>query len=198
MRIDWKPHTPVHHEWRRPVRWLHFALALTITLQLINSLIMSPPFYRHTSAFGLATFGMHEYLGLLAAAVVLLHWLWMPFERRRMFSHLFPWGLQGRREIADDLRTLARGELPAESDRGGLSGLVHGLGLMAATGAGITGVLLYVLMSAPSAPALLFYLAAELHSAFGNIMWAYLGGHVLLAAMHHLIGHSTLKRMFSW
>jgi hypothetical protein len=198
MRIDWKPHTPVHHEWRRPVRWLHFGLALTITLQLFNSLIMSPPFYRHTSAFGQATFGMHEYLGLIAAAVIALHWIWMLFDRHHMFSHLFPWDADGRRDIVDDLRTLARGELPAENDRGGLSGLVHGLGLLAATGAGFTGVLLYALMGSPSAPALLFYLAAELHSAFGNIMWGYLGGHVLLAAVHHLIGHPTLKRMFSW
>ncbi|WP_455385007.1 cytochrome b/b6 domain-containing protein [Acidihalobacter prosperus] len=198
MQIDWKPRPPAGHEWRRPVRWLHFGLALTITLQLFNSLVMSPPFYRHTSAFGLGLFGMHEYLGLLAAAIVVLHWLWMPFDRQRLFSHLFPWGAEGRRDVIDDLRTLAQGRLPADSDRGGLSGLVHGLGLLAATGAGLTGVLLYVLMGASSAPALLLYLSAELHSAFGNLMWGYLGGHVLLAAVHHLIGHPTLRRMFSW
>ncbi|MEJ2478787.1 MAG: cytochrome b/b6 domain-containing protein [Acidihalobacter sp.] len=198
MQIDWKPRAAAGHEWRRPVRWLHFGLALTITLQLFNSLVMSPPFYRHASAFGLGLFGMHEYLGLLAAAIVVLHWLWMPFDRQRLFSHLFPWGAQGRRDVMDDLRTLAQGQLPGESDRGGLSGLVHGLGLLAATGAGLTGVLLYVLMGASSAPALLLYLSAELHSAFGNLMWGYLGGHVLLATVHHLIGHPTLKRMFSW
>lgn len=198
MQIDWKPRAPAYHEWRRPVRWLHFGLALTVTLQLFNSLVMSPPFYRHTSTFGAATFGMHEYLGLFSAAVIVLHWLWMPFDRQQLFSHLFPWGAAGRREILEDLRTLASGQLPEEGDRGGISGLVHGLGLLAATGAGLTGVLLYLLMGSNSAPALLFYLAAELHSAFGNLMWFYLGGHVLLAGVHHFIGHPTLKRMFSW
>jgi cytochrome b561 len=197
MQFDWKPLPAVHHEWRRPLRWLHGALALTISLQMFTSLIMSPPFHHHTSAFGLAVFSLHQYLGLIAAAVVVLHWLWMPLDRQRLFSHLFPWGEEGRRDIVDDLRTLARWRFPASDDRGGLAGLVHGLGLLAATGAGLTGVLLYLLAGSNSAPALLFYLVVQLHSLCGNLIWGYLAGHVLLAVVHHLIGQPTLKRMFS-
>lgn len=198
MRIDWKPRMPAHHEWRRPVRWLHFGLALTITLQLFSSLVMSSPASDYASSFGLALFRVHEYLGIVAAVIVGLHWLWMPFDRHHLFIHLFPWGKRGRQEIADDLRTLARGELPEEGDRGGLSGLVHGLGLLAATAMGISGVLLYVMLRMPSTPTFLFFTTADAHSLIGNLMWAYLGGHVLLAALHHFIGHPTLKRMFSW
>lgn len=199
MPIDWKPRAPDHRHWHRPVRWLHFALALTIILQLFTSVAMSSPASDGPpTQIGLSLFRVHEYLGIFATVVILLHWLWMPFDRHRLFSHLFPWGRRGREEIIEDFRNLARGELPTEGDRGGLSGMVHGFGLLAATAMGITGVGLYLLMNDPMAPFSYFNFIGDLHLAIGNLMWAYLGGHALLAVAHHFIGHPTLKRMFTW
>ncbi|HZE16328.1 MAG TPA: cytochrome b/b6 domain-containing protein [Mycobacterium sp.] len=190
MGIAWKALLPpVAHEWQRPVRWLHFGLALTITLQLLSSLAMPSSDSYYTGALGLAPFRVHEYFGLFAALIVTLHWLWMPLDRGGMFVHLFPCSRRGRCEVVVDMRRLARGRL---------SGLVHGLGLLTATAMGATGVLLYLLMGSASAPLLLLSVVALLHSLIGNLMRLYLRGHVLLAAVHHLAGHATLRRMFSW
>lgn len=195
---DWTTQTPAYHQWRRPVRWLHFALALTISLQMLNSLIMTPPFYYHTSLIGRITYTMHAYVGLFAAAVIALHWIWLLVDRHHLFAHLFPWGAKGRKQVIEDVRLLMQLRLPEEGDHGGLSGLVHGLGLLTATAMGGTGVGLYFMLGNVITPHLLLRLIASTHSLVSNLMWAYLGGHVLLAVVHHFIGHPTLKRMFTW
>ncbi|APZ42892.1 cytochrome b/b6 domain-containing protein [Acidihalobacter ferrooxydans] len=191
------PQAPLQQRWRRPVRWLHGALALTISLQMLNSLIMSSPFHRHPSAFGLGVFSVHEYLGLVAAGVIVLHWLWLAIDRQHLFAHLFPWGSQNRWQVVDDLREMLCWRLPSEGERAGLAGFVHGLGLLLATAMGATGATIYLLMGNGHSPGWLLWLADATHSALSTLMWAYLGGHVLLAGVHHFIGHPTLKRMFT-
>ena len=49
-------------------------------------------------------------------------------------------------QIARELRELVRRRLPEGGPRGGLPGLVHGLGLLAVTGMALTGVAVFVLL----------------------------------------------------
>lgn len=186
------------HEWRRPVRWLHFALALGISVQLLSSQFMTLPHDHDATSFGVALFRVHVFAGLSTAAVIVLHWLWLAIDRHHLFKHLFPWTRSGIAEVGQDLTSLLRGKLVADGDRGGLSGLVHGLGLLTATTMGMTGVTIFWILNTPDAQKGLRDLVFNAHSLIANLMWAYFIGHVLLAVLHHWFGHPTLKRIFRW
>ncbi len=181
--------------WARSIRWLHFGLALTVITQLLTSQFMTPPFDVHTTILGKAVFSLHEYDGFAVVGIIELHWLWLAMDQR-LFRHLFPWTLHGFAEVREDLKHLLRGRLPNTGDRGGLPGLVHGLGLLTATAMGLTGLSIFWLLHTSAPPKVIKALLLQLHSLIAYLMWAYLAGHVLLAVVHQIMGYPVIKRMF--
>jgi cytochrome b561 len=41
------------------------------------------------------------------------------------------------------------------------------------------------------------HLAAEMHGALANVMWAYLIGHAAMALLHQLLGEGILRKMWT-
>lgn len=185
----------------RPTRFLHLGLAFTVTLQLAISLVMQARVHSGVPAdgFGHVAFEAHRFVGLAALAVVLLHWSWsLRPHIDGGIGHLFPWFGGERARLITDLRALLRGRMPTSGPRGGLAGAIHGLGLLAATGMAISGIVLFVTFRASGPIPPLGHAAAEFHGALANLVWVYWFGHVGMAVLHHLGGHDTLRRMFGF
>ncbi len=184
--------------WNRGTRWLHGGLAVTVTLQLLLSLVMQAPGDGPPPA-GLPAllFEAHEFVGLTALAIVLLHWGWSLFAADgAALRHLFPLSRDARAEVVAELRALLRGRLPEGGPRGGLPGLVHGLGLLAVTGAAVSGAVIFALLPEAAPPPAPAHTVMEAHSFIAFFVWSYWAGHVALAVIHQFAGHGTLRDMF--
>lgn len=185
-------------KWSVQTRWLHMGLALTVTLQLAISLIMEPPDEKSASALARAAFEAHEAVGIAAVIIVLAHWLWSLSSRADGgLVRLFPWSGSAWREVKSDVSMLMNRQLPDGGARGGLPGLVHGLGFLAVSGMALTGAALFVLFPETGKPDDSVEFIADVHSFIANFVWAYWGGHVALALLHKKAGHSTVQDMFS-
>jgi cytochrome b561 len=185
-------------KWSVQTRWLHVGLALTVTLQLAISLIMEPPDEKSASALARAAFEAHEAVGIAAVVIVLAHWLWSLSSRADGgLARLFPWSGPAWREVKSDVAMLMNRQLPDGGARGGLPGLVHGLGFLAVSGMALTGAALFVLFPETGKPDDTVEFIADVHSFIANFVWAYWGGHVALALLHKKAGHSTVQDMFS-
>lgn len=111
--------------WDIKLRLLHWAIALTATFQQLSSMYMSNPGTQFL-------FPYHRIVGAVAAIVLLLFWLYS--YAIYDLKMLFPWGRDARREVLRESFALFRGRLPRTGRGIGLSGFVHGLGLLALSG----------------------------------------------------------------
>lgn len=185
-------------KWSVQTRWLHIGLAVTVTLQLAISLIMEPPDKETRTALARAAFEAHEVVGMSALAIVLMHWFWSIAGRADGgLAHLFPWTGAGWARVKADIGLLMKGRLPKDGPRGGLPGLVHGLGLLAVTGMVITGAVLFFIFPETGKPSDTVESVAEVHEFIAIFVWVYWGGHIALALFHKWAGHDTVKAMFS-
>ncbi|MDA8390751.1 MAG: cytochrome b/b6 domain-containing protein [Gammaproteobacteria bacterium] len=168
--------------WTGATKFLHGGMAVTVTLQLLLSLVMQVPHpHRAPAPSGLLFFQLHEWVGLATVAVIVAHWGYSAFfSGDADFAHLFPWSRTGRAAIWRDIRTLLAWRLP-EDTAAGLSGFTHGLGLLAVTGMAVTGLVLFFTFGHGTATA---RHAAFLHSFVANFAWAYWYGHVGMALIH--------------
>jgi len=185
-------------KWSVQTRWLHLGLAVTVTLQLALSLVMEPPNEKSATAAAKAAFEVHEAVGVTALFIVLGHWLWALRSRAGgALAHLFPWSGQAWSEVKADITRLSNRQLPDGGPRGGLPGLVHGLGFLAVTGMVLTGGVLFILFPETGKPDAATNFVVEIHSFISNFVWAYWGGHVALALLHKRAGHFLVREMFS-
>lgn len=171
--------------WDGFTRVLHWGLTLCVTFQLFSGLWISTP-------GTLLYFHWHEYMGLAAAAVILMHWIWS-FSHRDL-GLLFPWHAAGLARVGGEMAGMLRGRLPAAGPQIGLSSFVHGLGLLAMTGMAATGVLLFMLIPARLGgladgphPAAITSLSL-IHRYLAYLAWTYWCGHVGFAVLHQLRG----------
>ena len=186
--------------WSKITRWLHALIALSLTVQLILSLVLAPP-DELDDATELAKAAMegHELIGLVAASLLLLHWLWILLPNNDVkLGNLFPIMGAGLQQIKSDISYILKNKTLPHGDHGGLSGLVHGLGILIASAVATTGVGLYIVMdfTPQGFENPLFEEIAEVHELFGNLMWAYLIAHVFAAAWHEYSGERIILRMF--
>jgi len=185
-------------KWSVQTRWLHLGLAVTVTLQLALSLVMEPPNEKSATAAAKAAFEAHEFVGVTALFIVLAHWLWVLRSRAvGGLAHLFPWSGQAWLDVKNDVSKLMNRQLPDGGPRGGLPGLVHGLGFLAVTAMVLTGGVLFVLFPETGKPDATTNFVVEIHEFISNFVWAYWGGHVALALLHKRAGHSLVREMFS-
>jgi len=185
-------------KWSLPTRWLHIGLALTVSLQLFISLVMEPPDEEHATALARAAFEAHEAVGVAAVLIVLVHWLWSVMGKADGgLAHLFPWSGSAWGVVKSDISGLMNRRLPDGGPRGGLPGLVHGLGFLAVTGMAVTGAVLFVIFPETGKPSDTVEFFAEIHEFIANFVWAYWFGHVGLALVHKWAGHPNVKEMFS-
>ena len=184
--------------WSIPTRLLHMAMAFTVSLQLLLSLVMVPPDEEHASTIARFAFEAHQWVGLAAVVVVIFHWLWSTLSLQDGgLAHLFPWGSRARSAIKEDLAKLRNRELPEGGPRGGLPGLVHGLGFLAVTGMALSGLVLFIIFPENGKPGATVETVAEIHSFIANFVWIYWFGHLAMALGHKWAGHSNVKEMFT-
>jgi cytochrome b561 len=184
--------------WDNQTRFLHLGLALFITLELFNSLVMQ----EHISGSGLGglMFEVHEWAGMGALAIILAHWWWSIWgTSNESIRHLFPWGSDDRVQIWRELRDLLSLRLPPGGPRGRLAGLVHGFGFLAVTVMALTGaVLFFWLPEGGGEPGPLIEGSEEIHEILSTFVWSYWGAHVSMAVLHELLARDgTLRRMFT-
>jgi cytochrome b561 len=186
----------------RLTRWLHAGLALAIPLQLLSELFMRRPKLGHlrTSAETFF-FEMHEWFGLAACAIVVLHILWSAFGTAKGgFGRLFPYlSADGRKAIIDEIKDIPgwlSGKLHETAEESALAGTVHGLGLLLVLGMATTGTVVFFGMDELTGHMSPFVHAIEeLHGLGGNLVWAYLIGHVGMVLLHRIKGHKLLERI---
>ena len=177
--------------WDIQLRLLHWAIAVSATFQQFSSLFMSDPGSQYL-------FPWHRIVGVVAAAALLLFWLYS--YAIYDLKMLFPWGREGRRAVWRDSLALLRGRLP-HSGRGiGLSGFVHGLGLLALSGCAVTGTIMFSMIPpghvGPPADGLAFTRYTLQHKFFGELLWLYWCGHVAFALLHQLAGDNVFGAIF--
>ncbi len=187
------------NRWSQSTRLLHLGLVLTVSTQLIVSLVMQPPGEGEGNASALAklAYEIHQSVGLAALAVVVLHWFSSLLQHGgNNLRHLFPWNAEGRAEVKADIATLKKGALPEGGARGGLPGLVHGLGLLAVTGMVLTGGVLFLNWPEQGDIPEWVDVVGQIHGAIGSLVWTYWGSHIALAVLHSLAGHTEVRDIF--
>jgi len=180
-------------------RWLHAAIAVAITFQLLVSQLMAAPEPGHPSAgFGAWAYDAHEAVGLTVLGLLVLHWLWkFTGHVYGGMGRLFPWfSAIRRREIGEELKLLTARRFRDIPERGALAGAVHGLGLLAATAMAVTGGAIFLGMGENGGMSASIHVVREIHEFIANFMWAYLIGHAGMAVLHQWLGHRTLSDMF--
>ncbi|MBU2753170.1 cytochrome b/b6 domain-containing protein [Acidithiobacillus sp. CV18-2] len=182
--------------WPSQLKWLHAALAVLVTFQLFSQLKMHA-IWKHVGVapYQHVLYWAHMLLGTMTFLVILLFWHQI-FLSRDLRLHLFPYVGVHRGRIWDDLRHSLRGVLPEGGMRGGLPGLVHGLGILVVTAMGLSGILMfYLILSAHGVkPAATYYeFPKSIHSLVANLLWAYWGGHIAMALLHALKNPRILR-----
>lgn len=192
--------TTPQREWQRTTRWLHGFIAAGISGQLLLSLVMANPHrLQQASEFGRFALDAHEMLGLATLLFMFVHWIWLMLPRSDIgFAHLFPYSRSSWQQVMTDVRHLwQKHELPPVAERGGLSGFIHGLGFLTASMMVLTGLGLYLVLElGGGVKSDTFHTLGNIHGLFGNLMWAYLAGHVLAAAWHQYRGFPVITNMF--
>ena len=185
--------------WAKQTRFLHFGLATTVSFQLLISLVMeAPEAGEKRTALEALTFEIHEWVGMLAVLIVLVHWAWsLVAKDNSNIKYLFPWCRAGRASVLADIALLKARKLPEGGGKGGLPGLAHGLGFLAATGMALTGAVLFFILPEDGSKNDLAEFIHHVHGFIANFVWAYWWGHIAAAFLHKRMGHDTVKAMFN-
>jgi len=182
---------------------LHWGIALVVVMQMLTSLVMEEPEHGEVrSAVESGAFEIHEYIGLVAFALLLARWLW-GFSGHAIggWQHLFPWLFaDGRKELIDDIKREVpgwlKGEIPEPGERDAIAKTVHGAGLMIASLMAATGLVLFFAMDEGGEITGLAHGIKEVHEFFSTLMWIFLVGHAAAAIAHQWVGHDVLGKMF--
>lgn len=158
--------------WDKATSFLHFGLAVTVTLQLLFARLM----HFHVPH----AFLYHQIDGFLIFFIVLIHFIWS--YTHKGFMHLFPWNTQGLKAISQDLRGLLTMHLPKGGPRPGLPGLIHGLGLLAVAGMAISGLIIFIILQTNLNP----HPIKHIHSFIATFVWIYWFGHIAMALLHRI------------
>ena len=185
----------------RITRFLHALLAVLMSMQLAVSLVMEHPHARRAmEPVGLWFFRWHENMGIALFVLLAVSWLYrFTTWRREVQGDAIPWlHASGRAALASELKSFARLRWNALHEHGALAGSVQGAGLLLGSALAVTGLGLYVLLGPADTVTQAVESLGDIHSALGNIMWAYLGGHACMALWHQYTGHGTMVGMFSF
>ena len=183
-------------------RVLHWGFALLIPLQLL-----SEEFMKHPKPGRVLTesqeffFEMHEWVGMLALTLVLMRLLWGLLSKEASWSRLYPYfSAEGRQHLMYELKhevpVWFKGKLHQPSQERCMASTVHGLGLMLVLAMGVTGAVMLYGMEESGKMLGVVHEAKELHEALGGLLWFYIFAHVGMTALHMLLGHTMLRRIF--
>jgi len=140
---------------------------------------------------------LHAYLGLSLAAFVgvrMVHGIAGPAALR--FAGWSPLSRRQWRTCLDDIRSLARLEVPERGMHQGLAGITQALGIALFALMGATGTGIFFLDGPHESPGL--EALEELHEAGETLVPLYLALHVGSVVVHALAGHPIWRRMWTF
>lgn len=167
-------------------KWLHAFLALFITFELLSELDMKAIWKRKGELhFRHLLFHAHIWVGMCTALIVLLYWIHL-YYNKNVFYHLFPYRGIYLENICVDITGLMRFCLPEPGLRGGLPGLIQGLGLVAVTGMALTGFIMFFLIPnfGVSTPIHIYEIPKKIHDYISEFVWVYFWIHVGAVLLH--------------
>ena len=173
----------------RATRWLHTALAAGVIAQLLLSAVMTVPAGRGlgTPDWHREAFELHAKTGLFVAFICACHWVWICLPRSRPgYLHLFPWLKHaGRVAMGQAFSAMLGWRLHSSQMARPLVGTIHGLGLLAVSGSALCGLVNYLgyFLGVPI-PRAVLHGVGLVHIACGHLIWAFVVGHVAMAAVH--------------
>jgi len=189
----------------RLTRWLHVGLVLAIPLQLLSDEFMKRPklvdgLPRIRTDAQVTFFEMHEWVGMAALAIIVIHILWSATRAGGGLGHLFPYfKASGCKNIIEELKTVPgwlSGKLHMDAEESALAGTVHGLGLLLVLGMAVTGSAMFFGMNELTGQMNDFvHTMKELHEALGGLVWPYLIAHVGMVVLHKIKEHDLLSRI---
>lgn len=140
---------------------------------------------------------VHAYLGLaLAFFIVSRFLLGFTGSRYMRFSSWVPYTAERFAVVIDDIKQLLCFKLPDHRRREGISALVHIFGLVLFLWMGATGTALYFIGDFEAS--MLGEFIAEIHEVGESLVPLFLFLHIGAVLLHTVLGHSILKRMFSF
>ncbi|MBF0583448.1 MAG: cytochrome b/b6 domain-containing protein, partial [Magnetococcales bacterium] len=173
-------------------------VATGIVAQLAFSLVMVHP---KPGRAGDLFYALHESLGQVLLGLLVVHWLWCLVRPGNIdFALLFPWFSPSRYQaIQEDMKSYfshaMRFSLPENSQVSPLASAVQGLGLLAATLLGVSGVILFLGMEPDGGMGGWLHDVKEGHEVLGSLLWCYLIVHATMAILHQLAGHNSMGAM---
>jgi len=146
---------------------------------------------------------MHEWVGMTILVVVVARFCYGLISVESSWLRLYPYlSGSGRKLLAYELKhevpNWFKGKLQTPSHERCMAGAVHGLGLLLVLAMGTTGAVMLYGMEASGKMLGWVHEAKELHEALGSMLWIYLLGHIGMTTLHMLLGHTMLRRIFSF
>ena len=170
----------------RSTRWIHVGFALVVTFLLFSELDMKAIWKKFGELpFRHLLFHAHMWVGMFATIIVIAFWTQV-FYNKSIRSHLFPYSGEYLENICRDIKGLADRRLPPSGMRGGLPGMIHGLGLLAVTGMALLGFIMFFLIPnyGVAAPISFYQIPKKLHDFLSSFVWLYWWGHIGMAMLH--------------
>jgi cytochrome b561 len=174
-------------------------VAVAIVFQLAISLIMDHPHTkRPMTADGALYYSWHQWVGLVALAVLAYAWVYRLLTwKRESQGRIFPWvGATGSAALARETKQFFLLRWTAIPNDGALAGTVHGLGVLIASAMALTGGAIYLALGPENAVTPTAHSIMDLHSFLSTFMWVYLCGHAVMALWHQYAGHGSFARIF--
>ncbi|ATX81579.1 Cytochrome b561 [Mariprofundus ferrinatatus] len=189
-------------KYEKSTRILHILLMLTVLAQLLSEQFMQVPKPgKAIDQLAGFIFSIHQFGGFVVL-IVAIAYLMTVLDRDESRLRLFPWLDPAKRkslitEIKCDIPGWFKGVLPPPEQAHLIAGTVHGLGLMLATGLGLTGSIIYLGMKHDGGMPPAVHTIKELHELLGTTLWFFVVGHLLMALLHQIKGHRVLQKMFT-
>ncbi|MCB1970690.1 MAG: cytochrome b/b6 domain-containing protein [Geminicoccaceae bacterium] len=191
---------PVDVHFSRATRLVHAGLAIAIILQLATAQFMQSP---RRDRPGDSIFELHEIFGLLAMALALAFWVVLIMRHRGTEpGRLVPWFSAERRsamfrDLGRFLSSLRAMRLPRYDPGDAFIPAIQGLGLLLMTFMAASGTLYVLAEWSGMGTGGAIHELMEVHSFFGNLVWAYVIGHAGMAMVHEFIGDLRISQMWS-
>lgn len=184
--------------WPKSIKLLHILISVFMTFELMSELDMKAIWKREGELyFRHILFHAHMWVGMGTAVVIALFWLQI-YCNKQVRAHLFPYRGAYLLNICVDITGMIKGYLPESGLRGGLPGLIQGVGLLAVTGMAFTGVIMFFLIPSfgVSEPIHIYQIPKKIHDYISEFVWVFWWVHIS-AGVLHFIRSPRLPAMFN-